>query len=234
MHKIFITATDTGAGKTFVTAQLTRILRRRGIRVRALKPVACGAERGQIHADVAALMRVQEISDPGRVCLYSFAMPAAPSIAAAAEKRRIEPEKLIRWCEEMSRDADICLIEGIGGLMVPLANHFLVSDWLADLPEVETLLVAGARLGAINHSLLTLNQLHTIKRNPAWLVINCPESGINASATQHLRQALAELVPACDVVTIPHLENSGQDAAPFVWLADHMVDACITNKTTDR
>ncbi|MDQ7011030.1 MAG: dethiobiotin synthase [Mariprofundaceae bacterium] len=232
MRKIFITATDTGAGKTFVTAQLTRILHRRGIRVRALKPVACGAEKGQIHADVAVLMRAQEISDPGRVCLYSFAMPAAPGIAAAAEKRRIEPEKLIRWCEEMSRDADICLIEGIGGLMVPLVDHFLVCDWLAGLPEVKTLLVAGARLGAINHSLLTLNQLRAVRRDPDWIAVNCPETGLEQSV-QHLRQVLAGLVPACDVVTIPHLENSGRDAASFVRLADHMIDACITNKTTD-
>jgi len=233
MRNIFITATDTGAGKTFVTAQLTRILRRRGIRVRALKPVACGAEKGQIHADVAALMWAQEITDPERVCLYSFVMPAAPSIAAATEKRRIEPEELIRWCEEMSRDADICLIEGIGGLMVPLVDHFLVSDWLTAMPATETLLVARARLGAINHCLLTLKQLHAIERNPAWLVINCPEPGMNLSATQYLQQVLAELVPSCDVVTIPHLENSGQDAASFVRLVDHMIDARITNKITD-
>jgi len=233
MRNIFITATDTGAGKTFVTAHLARLLHRRGIRVRALKPVACGVEKGQIHADVAALMQAQGISDPAQVCLYSFAMPAAPSMAAATEKKRIEPEELIRWCGEMSRDAEICLIEGIGGLMVPLVDHFLVSDWLAGLPEAETLLVAGARLGAINHTLLTLKQLHTIGRDPAWLAINCPDSGANASAAQHLVQMLAELVPFCDIVTLPHLENSGQDVAPLVRLADHMIDARITNKMTD-
>ena len=89
-----------------------------------------------------------------------------------AEQRIIEPELLKQWCQQKIKQHDITLIEGIGGLMVPLTPTYLVSDWLTDLPGSEVILVVGAKLGCINHTLLTLHQLASQKRSPACIIIN--------------------------------------------------------------
>ncbi|MFQ5581691.1 MAG: dethiobiotin synthase [Mariprofundaceae bacterium] len=223
-RKFFITATDTGAGKTFIAARLVKILLDRGVNALAVKPVACGTGKDGINEDVAILMQAQGISDPQQINLYSFAMPSAPSIAASAEGRKIDPERLGAWCEQQIRDVDICLIEGVGGLMVPLTEKFLVSDWLAGLPDAKTLLVAQARLGAINHTLLTLKQLQHIRHAPRWLAINCTENSTNSLASLHLAEALrTHLATSCEVVTISCVEKQGQDMAnSLAYLADRM------------
>jgi len=171
-RSFFITATDTNAGKTWITSQLMTALQQQSIRAKALKPVACGVACDGINEDVAELMRLQHLEDPQKINLYSFAQPAAPSIAAHAEQRIIESEHLQQWCQQKIKQHDITLIEGIGGLMVPLTPTYLVSDWLTNLPDAEVILVVGAKLGCINHALLTLHQLASQKRSPACIIIN--------------------------------------------------------------
>ena len=171
-HSFFITATDTDAGKTWVTSHLITALQQQNIRAKTLKPVACGVACDGINEDVTKLMRLQNIEEPQTINLYNFAQPAAPSIAAETEQRTIEPEHLKQWCQQKIKQHDITLIEGIGGLMVPLTPTYLVSDWLTDLPDAEVILVVGAKLGCINHALLTLHQLASQKRSPACIIIN--------------------------------------------------------------
>jgi len=131
--RLFITATDTGAGKTYVTTALICALQDAGKDVIALKPVACGNGGEAINPDVAALLKAQGLPerDVEKINLYSFDAALAPSQAAAEEGRKIDPKELIDWCSEQSKGHEICLIEGVGGLMVPLAEWFLVADWLA-------------------------------------------------------------------------------------------------------
>ncbi len=171
-RRIFVTATDTGAGKTWLTAQAVRVLHDAGLAARAFKPVACGLDATGDNEDVRALLDAQRLDDAGAVSLYRFALPAAPSQAAAAEGRRIDPDALLRWCDERSRKAGIALIEGVGGLMVPLTEQWLVRDWLAGMPDCEVWLVVGCRLGAINHALLTLSVLQAMGRSVAHLFVN--------------------------------------------------------------
>jgi len=207
-RKIFITATDTGAGKTFVTANLIRILLEHGINASAIKPVASGVSDHGLNEDVETLMHAQQLSHPDRVNRYTFHLPASPNIAAEAEQQRIEPEELITWCNRQAEKVDLCLIEGVGGLMVPLNESYLVNDWLRDLQDCEVLLVIGARLGCINHALLTLAQLKQLGINPTYIVINA--LGDRASALQ-AEASLRPLIPAENqLLTIP---NQAEDDA---------------------
>jgi len=174
MRRIFITATDTDAGKTYVTASLLRALKKTGRDVIGLKPIASGSEGAAISSDVAALLKAQDLPDSAApsINLYSFNAALAPSQAAAKEDQHIDPQTLLAWCEEQSKGHDISLIEGVGGLMVPLAENYLVCDWLDDMPDCEVLLVVRARLGGINHALLTLDKLQRMGRAPRWIFIN--------------------------------------------------------------
>jgi len=189
---IFITASDTDAGKSWLTAGLVKALRRQGMNVLALKPVACGGDAAGRNEDVTALLSAQGLQEPDAINLYCFAKAAAPSLAAAAEQRQIDPDRLVAWCRERAA-AEVCLIEGVGGLMVPLTDHFLVSDWLEAMPEAEIWLVVGCRLGSINHTLLTLARLEAMGRSPRHIFLNAAAVADEARL-EETRQLLLPLV----------------------------------------
>jgi len=204
---IFITATDTDAGKTFVTASLARALAETELKICALKPVCCGRTTAQTNPDIKALLRAQGMPDTqtDAINLYDFTEFAAPSQAAAKEGRRIEPEKLVQWCDARTKGHDVTLIEGVGGLMVPLTEHFLVSDWLAAMPDCAVVLVVRTRLGGINHALLTLNQLHHMGREPAWVVLSDADGSGHAMLTRHA-EAMSPFLPSCTQwLLLPHM-----------------------------
>ena len=190
---IFITASDTDAGKSWLTAGLAAALRQQGMSILALKPVACGNDADGSNGDITALLTAQGLHDPDAINLYRFARAAAPSLAATAEQRQIDPDRLVAWCRERASTAELCLIEGVGGLMVPLTDRFLVSDWLGVLAEAEVWLVAGCRLGSINHTLLTLARLEAMGRSPRHIFLNAPMAADQARLEES-RQALLPLV----------------------------------------
>jgi len=192
-RRIFVTATDTDAGKTYITAMLLRGLRAAGRDVIGLKPVASGVDGRKINADVAALLAAQDLpmSHAAHINLYSFEAPLAPSQAAAAQGRHINEKALVTWCEDASAAREICLIEGVGGLMAPLTDIWLVSDWLAAMPDCEVLLVVRARLGGINHALLTLDKLQRMGRMPHRIIINDADAVGDAMLERHATAIMA-------------------------------------------
>ncbi len=169
---VFITATDTHAGKTWVTQHLIQSLIQDGQLAKAIKPIACGHRDGDINQDVQILLHAQKLKNPTDVNLYDFKLPASPHIAAQAESAYIEPKVLLTWCKQQIQHTDICLIEGIGGLMVPLNLDYLLSHWVYDMPNTPLILVVGSQLGCINHALLSLEKLAQMQRHPAWVIIN--------------------------------------------------------------
>jgi len=212
-RKVFITGTDTGCGKSYVTSRLIRQLAGRDISSIALKPVACGFDMGGLNEDVAQLLEAQGLNDPGQVNLYSFARAASPNIAAAAENRNLDSAELVRWCEDRAAGFDVCLIEGVGGLMVPLDETFLVRDWMSDLRPCEVMMVIGAKLGAINHALLTLEQLKLAGMPPSYVVINA----IDAAYLSDVGTSVAPFLPVdCKVIEIPF----NADESSFARLAE--------------
>ena len=146
MNGCFVTATDTGVGKTVVTAGLAASLRARGRDLALLKPVQSGATESDPAGDAALL---------GADCVYAFAAPLAPLVAARAEGRKIELEPILRRARELAGAHELLLVEGAGGLLAPLGEKLDVAD-LALALELPLLIVARAGLGTVNHTLLTV------------------------------------------------------------------------------
>lgn len=185
---IFVTATDTDAGKSFITAGLVRALRDAGCDAFALKPVACGRDAEGLNADVRLLLDAQGMTaaQAGAVNLYDFEAFRAPCFAGTTTDA-VDMRRLTDWCADRIQRHDVTLIEGVGGLMTPLATQATVADWLRAMPNVRVLLVALARLGGINHALLTLEALHHMHRAPSWVLLNPDVDADNDMLRQHAR-----------------------------------------------
>jgi dethiobiotin synthetase len=164
MTAIFITATGTDIGKTFVTAGLARALRQRGRAVEALKPLISGFDPVALAASdtgilLAAAGLPVDLPGADRVSPWRFRAPLSPDMAARREGRAIDFEALTQFCRaKVAHRRDALLIEGVGGVMVPLDDRHTVLDWMAAL-GLPVLLVTGSYLGAISHTLTALDAL---------------------------------------------------------------------------
>jgi len=138
MTTIFVTSSGTGIGKTFVTLRLIAELKASGKRVQALKPVASGFDAARPgDGDTGALLRALELEPTAAnldaVSPWRFAAPLSPDMAAARERRTVPFDALVAHCRAAGRRGDVTLIEGIGGVMVPLDAEHTVLDWVAAL-----------------------------------------------------------------------------------------------------
>ena len=178
----FITGTDTGVGKTMVTATLTRLLRQRGHAVRVCKPVATGAEQvdGQLLAtDTRLLAEAADDKDLAAITPWALALPAAPPIAARAAGLTLNLADLVRAVERRRQPGALLIVEGVGGLLCPLTQDHTVADLAARL-GMPLIIVARRSLGTLNHTLLTLEAARARQLSVAGVVISetTPLSGI--------------------------------------------------------
>lgn len=151
----FVTGTDTGVGKTLISCALLHGFAARGKRVAGMKPVAAGCDDDAANADVQALRSATNVlATLGQLNPYSFLQPVAPHIAARHAGVSINPERIVESYKELAALADVVIVEGAGGLLVPLGDKFDTAD-LAQLLELPVILVVGMRLGCLNHALLT-------------------------------------------------------------------------------
>lgn len=151
---IFITGTDTGAGKTLLTALLLQHALDRGLCARAVKPFSTG-ERND--AEVLKLLMGNEMQ-LDEINPFYFKRPGAPYISARYEKGQVELSKVVSWLQKRRRESDLLLVEGIGGVMVPLGEGYTVLDLLQQV-RMRVMVVAVNRLGVINHVMLTVRVL---------------------------------------------------------------------------
>lgn len=154
MRGFFITATDTGAGKTFVTAGLARLWRHQRRPFRVCKPVATGAENGWSE-DTRLLAEAAGDSDLLAITPYTFAVPAAPPVAARLVGTALRLEDLASAVRRRAAEDCAVLVEGVGGLLCPLTESETVADLAVEL-ALPLILVARRSLGTLNHTLLTL------------------------------------------------------------------------------
>lgn len=157
MKRYFITGTDTDCGKTFVTCQLLSWFNSRQQKAQALKPLAsaCVEQNGQLVSDDVTRLQ-QHNCKPQQIINYKrYAPPISPHLAAKQVNDNLSTLDLVRFCEQEQFSVfDYLLIEGAGGLMVPLNDEETWLDFLR-LTEIPVILVVGMRLGCINHALLT-------------------------------------------------------------------------------
>ncbi len=161
-HGLFITGTDTGVGKTVVSCALAAAGRERGLNVGVYKPVETGCEyiEGKlVGADVSALVAAAGgTQDPGSACGYLFELPASPFAAAKAAGSEVCPEKIAEDIGSLSEVFDLVIVEGAGGLKVPVAEGVTWLEVIEDL-DLPAICVVADKLGCINHALLTLDTL---------------------------------------------------------------------------
>jgi dethiobiotin synthetase len=172
---LFITGTDTGVGKTVVAAAIANHFRRRDLRVGVCKPIATGCvhRRGGLVSEDAEFLAHHADSDfPLEViCPQRFAEPLAPAVAAERAGENVDWRVIDQALREIAAASDVLIVEGVGGVLVPLDSKHLVLDmarWLA-LP---TVIVARPGLGTINHTLLTSLALRGAGVPIAGVVIN--------------------------------------------------------------
>lgn len=174
---IFITGTDTNVGKTVVTAAIAAALRAEGRNVGVWKPVQSGALPGDGAADAERLLHwtgIRERADA--VSPYTFEAPLTPLLAAQKAGARLTLQELIEAGEPLARRYESIVIEGAGGVAVPLTEDALVADLIAKL-RTPALIVARSGLGTINHTLLTASYLRRLKIPIIGVILNDGECG---------------------------------------------------------
>lgn len=204
MSTIFVTSSGTGIGKTHVTCALLGELAAAGRTARALKPVASGFDLAQIDdSDTGLLLRAQGLA-PTRANLdaaspWRFAAPLSPDMAAAREGRTIDFAALVAFCRAPNA-ADVTLVEGVGGVMVPLTAEHTVLDWIAAL-GAPALLVVGSYLGTLSHSLTAASALRTRSITLAGVVVS--ESLEQPVATAETAATLARFLGPTPIRVLP-------------------------------
>lgn len=158
MSVFFISGVDTDAGKTFVTARLAAQLQELGVNVMTQKPVQTGctdeAEDIVEHRRVMGTGMTQSDKD-GLTCTYLFKKPASPALAASLEGKEIDLSRIDSDTAELARRHEVVLVEGAGGLMVPMTQSILAIDYVASR-KLPMILVTTSHLGGINHALLSI------------------------------------------------------------------------------
>jgi dethiobiotin synthetase len=161
---LFVTGTDTGVGKTFVTSALARYLVAEGRRVAAIKPAesGCRPAPGGLWAEDAETIAAAagDWQGPNERCLYRFEAPLAPGVAAELEGRPLVLEEAAAFVRRVGARAELALVEGAGGWLVPLGGGQTIAD-LAVALSLPVLVVARGTLGTINHSLLTVQSIRS-------------------------------------------------------------------------
>jgi dethiobiotin synthetase len=174
VNGLFVTGTDTGVGKTVVTAGIVCALRARGRGVGVAKPVQSGALTLDPDGDAMLLKRWTRVAEsPGEITPFSFAAPLAPSVAAELEHRRIDREELLAYVRAVAARYEAIVVEGAGGLLVPLGDDWTIADLARDL-GLPLLVVASAGLGTVNHSALTVRVARELGLEPVGVVLDGP------------------------------------------------------------
>ncbi len=200
----FVTGTDTGVGKTLITAALLHALAKTGLRVTGMKPIAAGAELidGELwNEDVAMLAAASNTNLPRELTTpYLLREPAAPHIAAQLEHASLDMQHLLDCYQQIAQQSDCVIVEGVGGFCVPINDDVDTAD-LAVQPGLDVVMVVGLRLGCINHALLTAEAIKVRGLNLVGWVAN--QIDVNMSHQQANLPALEQRLSAPLIGVVP-------------------------------
>lgn len=175
---IFVTGTDTGVGKTVVSAALLCAMKSAGVDAVYMKPVQTGCHKKQgrlIAPDLEFVLSYSGIRPPAKERLlmapYSFLQACSPHLAAALEGQKIRIPKVIKSFAALKRRHEFIVVEGAGGILTPLSRQFSMLDLMKAL-SLPVIVVARPGLGTLNHTLLTLRELRRAKLEIMGIVIN--------------------------------------------------------------
>lgn len=172
MKGFFVTGTDTGVGKTIIACGLAAVLKEERIDVGVFKPMLSGISRDHPESDTSLLKQMAQTSFSHQdITPFEFKEPLAPYVAGKLEGKVIGIEDVLHHWEMIRGKHQYFIVEGAGGISVPLGENFLVSDLMKAL-ELPTVIVARPNLGTINHTFLTVQYAKSIGLRIAGIVIN--------------------------------------------------------------
>jgi dethiobiotin synthetase len=216
VNGVFVTGTGTEVGKTVVAAVIASTAARRGRRVAVFKPAVSGLDEGG-EPDHALLRRASGSSQPvDEIAPYRYGPPVSPHLGAELAGERISPERLRAAAAAAGEEADLLVVEGVGGLLVPLTLGYLVRDFARDL-GLEAKIAAPSGLGTINHTLLTIEALRSVGLEPSTVVLT-PWPSKPGEVERSNREAIGRL-GRVRVETLPLLDLSAPETWPALEIA---------------
>ncbi|GAQ94667.1 dethiobiotin synthetase [Thermodesulfovibrio aggregans] len=217
----FVTGTDTGVGKTIVTAAILRSFIKKGLKVGAMKVIETGCINKDgilLPSDGMFLRDMAEMNDSiDLITPVKLENPLSPLVASRLENIEIDIDQIFKSFEVLKKKYDYILVEGVGGLMVPLfkqekkkVNFYFVRDLIKDL-ELPAIIVTRPTLGTINHTLLTVEALKNKKIPIKGYIINFSESARNDIAEKTNPEILRELLDIPCLGVLPYLTELNKD-----------------------
>ena len=214
---LFITGSDTGVGKTFITAGLTLLFKSRGLDTGVMKPVASGCrmeEGAVVSQDVVTLRDIAGIDDDMELINpYRFIEPLSPNYASKKQGIEVDMRRIRDSFCILSKRHDVVLVEGIGGLMTPISNRYTVADLIRYL-NLPAIIVVSKRLGAINHTLLSISKAKDMEIGLKGIILNETEpvsEGIDDSIKDELNEHT-------DIPVIGDIPYCGDESPDDAWL----------------
>lgn len=216
---LFITGTDTGVGKTLVAGAIAHWFRRQGYRVAVLKPVATGCiqrREGLVSEDAEFLAACADTPFPlDLICPQRYAEPLAPATAAERAGQALDWEAIQRSIRIMSGLSDVMIVEGVGGVMVPMDAKHTVLDMIGWL-KIPAVVIARPNLGTINHTLLSLSALKSVDIPVAGVVINRYRTDGATVAEETAARTIEKWGHVPVLATVPDARIEGVDLPPDI------------------
>lgn len=170
--QIFITGTDTGIGKTYISYLIAKVLINKGVKVGYFKPVETGCIPNCEDAKKLSSITGQDINE---IVLYKFKNPVAPLVAEREENKKIKVEKILSHLKLLKEKYDFLIVEGAGGVSVPITKEngkiYTYLDFINDT-NLPVVIVARANLGTINHTYLTFNAIKSYQGEILSIFLN--------------------------------------------------------------
>ena len=212
MAVYFISGIDTDAGKSIVTGVIARTLLQKGVHVITQKFIQTGcvgiSEDILKHREIMGIPP-QEVDRDGTTCPYVMTYPSSPHLAAEIDRVEIDVERIHRSTEKLAAAYDVVLLEGAGGLYVPVSRQYLTIDYIQEYKH-PLILVSSSKLGSINHTLMSLELCRLRGIEVAYVVYNdFPNDSewIKNDSITIIRQYLDEHFPDCRLLELPVVEG---------------------------
>lgn len=230
----FITGTDTGVGKTVVAATIAYALHQRHISFNYIKPVESGISSRQHlerDSDAALVKRAGFLTEPlEEIVPFTFREPLAPLLAARREGVNLSGKELKETVKARIKPSGLTLVEGAGGLLAPLCPNYLIIDLIKEL-QLPVIVVCRTSLGAINHTLLTLDRLRREGVQPLGIIANHLTAATGVAEETFIAQ-LTEFDPVTVLGELPFLENPPSEFKTWEKLAPHIDFDKLLSRTT--
>jgi dethiobiotin synthetase len=224
----FITGTDTGVGKTIMAGALIRVIHSLGKKVCAMKPIESGCRKGRdmlVPYDGMFLRQVAGMEDPVTlVTPCCFETPLSPLAASETEGKEVDLDGIRKAYRALNREYEAIVVEGIGGLMVPLKRDYFVADMAKDF-GLPLIIIARPGLGTINHTMLTVNHALEAGLKVAGVIINHSRPPEKDLAEKTNPGIIQQICPVPLIGIFPYLKDMGEEVLERTALRNFDLEA---------